>query len=141
MHFIDTNIFLRVLVKEDKKTFNECVELLSLVRDGKIKAFTYDIVLAEVNWTLSSFYKFPKTKAVESIESILNLKSLKFYHNSNIALAVQLYKEHNIKFIDALIASDPNIFNKETIVISYDKDFDKLKLLRQEPAEVIKSIK
>lgn len=55
--------------------------------------------------------------------------------------AIDLYQKHNIKFVDALIASHPKMQNKEIVVVSYDKDFDKLGIKRQEPAEVLLSLR
>lgn len=132
-YFIDTNIFLRVLVKEDNKTFNDCFQFLNLVRDGKINAFTSGTVIAEINWTLLSFYKFTKEETLTALKGVLNLKSLKFNNEADLYLAAELYENFNIKFIDALIASNHLIYNKKAVVVSYDKDFDKLKLLRKEP--------
>lgn len=139
-YFIDTNVFLRVLVKEDNKTFSDCFNFLDLVRNGKIKAFTSDIVLAEINWTLSSFYKFKKQDTLIAIKGILNLKSLKFRNESDIYIATDLYEKFNVKFIDSLIASNLSICNKQTTIVSYDKDFDKLKLLRKEPQDFKKNM-
>ena len=52
LYFIDTNIFLRVFVKENEKAFKECLDILELVKNGKIKAFINNLVIAEVNWIL-----------------------------------------------------------------------------------------
>jgi predicted nucleic acid-binding protein len=58
----------------------------------------------------------------------------------DVSLAIEFYKNYNIKFIDALIASNPKIFKKEITIISYDKDFDKINVLRKEPKEILKEI-
>jgi len=136
-YFIDTNIFLRTLVNDNERFFNECVGFLELVKDGKIKAQTSCLVLSEVSWTLSSFYNSGKDKVVESLYSIINLKNLKFSEKFNSNFGVQIYEKNNIKLTDAFIASHPKIQSKEMIVVSYDKDFDKLGIKRQEPAEVL----
>lgn len=137
-YFVDSNIFLRVLIKEDEKTFKECFLFLNLIRQNKIKAFTSPLVLAEIDWILERLYKLTKQEAIKKLESILRLKGLKIINKASIFLSIELYKRYNIKFIDALIASDPRIFRKEMIIISYDKDFDKLKIKRLEPKEVLR---
>ncbi len=48
-------------------------------------------------------------------------------------VALKIYAEKNVKFIDALIASIPQIQAKEWTVISYDRDFDKIGINRKEP--------
>ena len=138
IYFIDSNIFLRTLIKEDEKSFKECYQFLNLVQENKIKAFTSSLILAEINWVLESFYKFKKSEIIKALKSILNLKGLKIVDKTKPILAVEIFQNFNVKFIDALIASNPQIFKKQAIVISYDKDFDKMKIIRKKPKEIIK---
>lgn len=140
VYFVDSNIFIRVLVKETDKIFKECYRFLDLVRQSKIKAFTSSLVLAEIDWVLEGFYGFKKENVIEGLKSILKLRGLKIVDKINASLAIELYEKHNIKFIDALIASNPKIFKKKVTMVSYDKDFDKINVLRKEPKEVLKEI-
>lgn len=135
-YFVDTNIFLRVLVRESQSMFGECSNCLSLIECGKIKATTSDIVLSEVVWTLKRFYKLPKTKIIKSLHGIYEFK-FKYDNNFQTKLAVDLFKNKSVKYIDCLIASIPEVQNKKWTVISYDKDFDKLGVKRKEPGEII----
>lgn len=132
-YFIDTNIFLRVLTRDNETPFKKCVKFLDNLRMGKYKAYTSNLVLAEINWTLISFYKFPKDKVILAINSILNLKNLKIIDDFSIKIALNNYKKYPVKFIDALIVSNPEITKKEIKLVSYDRDFDKLKVKRVEP--------
>ena len=138
--FIDSNIFLRTLLRDEEETFKDCVSFLNEIKKGEIKAFTSNLILAEINWTLLKFYKFPKEKVIEGLYSISRLKNLRIIDKFNANLAIEIYKKLPIKFIDALIASNPRILKKEVMIISYDKDFDKLNVIRKEPKEVIKEI-
>ena len=133
-YFIDSNIFLRTLIKEDEKTFKECFNFLSLVQNKKIRAVTSDLVLAEINWVLESYYKFSKVKVISALEGITNLRGLTIKSATNPIVAVDLYQRNDIKFIDALTASD-KLFASGTIIVSYDKDFDKLKIVRVIPSQ------
>lgn len=133
-HFVDTNIFLRVLVADQKKQFIESKRFLNKVKENKIIACTSSIVLAEIVWTLTSYYKFPKEKVIQAVRSIVNLRGMKIIDNFNHLLALELYEKYSVKYIDALIASIKEIAAKEMIVISYDKDFAKLPILSQNPS-------
>lgn len=140
IYFIDSNIFLRTLIKEDEKSFRDCYRLLKLVQEKKIKTFTSSLILAEINWVLESFYKFRKSDTVEALKSVLNLRGLKIINKLNPDLAIGIFQNLNVKFIDALIASSPQIFKKEVAIISYDRDFDKIGVIRKEPEAIIKKI-
>lgn len=137
-YFIDTNIFLRTLLRDEEEKFRDCLEFLNKVKRGEIKVFTSILILAEINWTLLRFYKFPKEKVIEGLNSIIKLKNLKIINKFNANLAMETYEKFPIKFIDALISSNPQIYQKKVIVVSYDKDFDKIKIIRKEPKQILK---
>lgn len=136
-YFIDTNIFLRVLTKDDEKTFFKCLELLEMVKQGKINAVTSVLVLAEINWTLLRFYQFPKERVVQGLQSIIALSNLTFTERFNRITALTLYQTYSVKFIDAFIASNPGFAGGKMKIISYDTDFDKLEVERVEPGELV----
>lgn len=131
--FIDTNIFLRAIVKEDEQTFNECLSFLKLIRDGKIKAITSTLVFLKINFVLLSFYKFPKEKVQQALESILDLPHLKIVDDYEMREAIEAYKKTKVKFVDCLLAS--LLKKKDFKIVSYDLDFDKLKIKRLSPKD------
>jgi len=136
MYFIDTNIFLRVLLKDNEGFFKECSKVLNLIRNDEIQAFTSTLVLSEMEWVLRGFYKFEKQKVIEGLEGIIKLKNLKVIDKFNFQLALDIFRKNNVKFIDTLLASNLKIFKKEVTIISYDKDFDKIGVKRIEPASL-----
>lgn len=135
-YFIDTNIFLRTLIKEDERTFKECYRFLQAVKQGKVKAVTGHIVLAEVAWTLSSYYGFSKKKVVKALEGILNLGGLQITDGYQARISLELYKRKQVKYIDTLIASIKEIHAKKLTIVSYDTEFGRLGVLRKEPQEI-----
>lgn len=138
-YFIDTNVFLRAIVRDKNvKKMEESKVFLELVRLGKINAFTSSMVFAEVNWVLSSTYKLLKQQIIQYLVGIINLKNLRFDDNYNPAETLRLWNRYPIKFVDCLIASNPRILQGDIIVVSYDRDFDKIEgIIRKEPNEVI----
>jgi len=129
--FVDTNIFLRAIVKEDEQTFNECLSFLKIISNGKIKAITSTLVFLEINFVLLSFYKFPKEKVQQALESILDLPHLKIVDVFDMREAIETYKKTKVKFVDCLLAS--LLKKKDLKIVSYDLDFDKLKVKRLTP--------
>lgn len=136
-YFIDSNIFLRVMAREDERSFRECFDFLQIVESGKISAVTSSIVIAEVVWTLGSFYKMSKVKIVEALERMKGSRFFKLIDNYDFDLAFGYFSRYNIKFVDALIASNSSIQFKKWILVSYDKDFDKLGVIRKEPSQIL----
>lgn len=135
--FVDTNIFLRTLIKEDKETYQDCYKFFEFVKLNKIKAVTSHVVLTEIAWTLSSYYGFSKKKVTQALKGIINLRGLAFADNYQALSALDMFERKSVKFIDALLASIKEIEEKKWKVVSYDRDFDKLDVIRTEPKEII----
>lgn len=135
-YFIDTNIFLRALINDDEKKFVEVIALLEGIKNNRYKAYSSSLVLAEIVWTLLSFYKLQKSDVIKAVDSIVNLNGLQFLENQEVTKSLNLYKKHNVKYTDCLICSGlSNTKNWE--IVSYDTDFDKLGMHRIEPKEII----
>jgi len=139
IYFIDTNIFLRTLIKEDEKAYRDCYSFLQAVKVNKYEAVTSYITLAEIVWTLSSYYQFPKSQVIKGINGVINLRGLSLIDNFNMSQALILFKNNNVKYIDSLVASIPELQVKKWSIVSYDRDFDKLGILRIEPQKLINS--
>lgn len=133
LYIIDTNVFLRVLVKEDEASFTAGLRLLETIKQKKCTAYIPGIVLSEIVWTLHSYYEFPKPQVVQALESILNLRGITLVDDYNYPLALDLYQRHSVKYVDACIASLSVVQDKRAAIVSYDHDFDKLGIERREP--------
>lgn len=136
-YLLDTNIFLRIFSGLDDQYKSECQLILKLVENGKIDAVVPNLVLSEMVWTLSSYYKHTKEEIVLALKSILNISGLKFIDGYNIVVAQDIFSSKSVKFIDALIASIDELQNKSWTIVSYDKDFDKLGVKRLEPKDLV----
>jgi len=137
LYLIDANVFLRFLVPENKTSYQECVQLFSALKAKKIQATTSSIVLAEVQWTLKSFYRLPKRDVLESLQAINSTKGLTIRDKFDMRAALKLWGQHKAKFVDCLLASDKSVQKGETIIVSYDKEFDKLGVIRREPGDLL----
>lgn len=122
--FLDSNIFLRLLVPEDQKQTSECKELFNRIRAGAITPLTSDIVIAEVNYVLTKLYKIEKSKVVEWQKDLLKLTNLNLIQTTDVQKAINLYEKLNIKFGDCLIATQ---VPQGAPLCTYDSDFKKIK--------------
>ena len=137
-YFLDTNIFLRPVTKDHFQQTADCEKLFLLIQDNTIEAVTSNIVLAEFLWTAQSFYHVSKQETVASMKGILGIPGLAIEDSFDPFAALQYYESFPVKFIDALIASHTLIQERKAIVVSYDKDFDKLGVPRTEPKDIIR---
>lgn len=132
-YFVDTNIFLRFFIKENEETFKETKKIIQLMKKGDIRTFTSHLVIAELDWTMRSYYKISKNDRLTFLDSILRLKNLALVDSFDLMTTLSFYRSYQIKFIDCLFASNPSISAGKASIISYDKDFDRLKIKRVDP--------
>src|SRR3989304_7550290 len=74
--FIDTNIFLRFLTKDDPSKYDKCKELFKRAMEGKINLATSSLVVAELIWTLLSYYKVSKADVIEKVSIIVGTETI-----------------------------------------------------------------
>jgi len=136
MHFIDTNIFLRFLTKDDPQKAEACRSLLNQASEGKIKLYTNDIVFAELIWVLQSpkIYNLSPSEISELIISLAMIRGLNFPTKKYIPAMMELFVSADIDFIDIYNTVMMDTRDIDTIY-SYDSDFDCLEgITRVEPA-------
>jgi len=118
--FVDTNFFLRFLTNDDPAKARRAGALFKDAVAGKVQLRTGLLVVAEIVWTLESFYGLEKKDIAEKVSIILNTPNLVCPEARLIRLALDLYVEQNIDFIDAYHAfylKDEQL----TTVVTYDR--------------------
>jgi len=133
IRFVDTNVFLRFLTRDDPAKSERCRRLFEQAVAGTIALRTSELVIAEVVWTLLSYYELPKPVVIEKVSQILNTPNLAVTNQDALIEALVLWSRHNCDFIDAYNAALMR-YDGLTELVSYDADFDLLpSIRRQEP--------
>jgi predicted nucleic acid-binding protein len=99
--FVDTNVFLRFLTRDDVAKAERARTLFSAALAREIVLETSQLVIAEVVWTLESFYQLPRERIAELVTVILATPNLECPEASALLEAVRVYAERNVDFIDA----------------------------------------
>ena len=133
--YLDTNIFISLVIKRDDKQ-EECKALFQKIKVNKFKAVTSSLVISEFVWVLGSFYGISRKDISEKLEGILRLRGLKIIGDFQLTKAIEIFENKSVKFIDAMIASVKPIRERKWVVVSFDKDFDKIGTLRKEPNQL-----
>ena len=133
--FLDTNILLRYLTRDDEDKAQRSLSLLIKAEQGQEKVITSSLVIFEVVFTLQSFYKIPRQQIKELVLPIIFLRGLHLPGKHVYQRAFDLYVTKNISFADAynvayMLAEE--VFH----IYSWDTDFDKIDgITRLEPEE------
>lgn len=130
--FVDANIFIRFITKDDPVKAEKCFRLFQEAEKRKVLLVTTKSILAEVVHILSSkvLYALSPKKIKELLEPVVTLKGWQIKWKKEFLLALEIYAEKNIDFEDALAAAAMKAQNIETIY-SYDRHFDRLNWVKR----------
>lgn len=135
MRFLDTNILLRYLTKDDEQKARQALLLLSRVERGEEKVVTSPMVIFETVFTLQKRYRVPREQIRNALGDILSLRGLQLANKHLYERALELYASKNISFADAFNAAYMQSKGLSEIY-SWDDDFDRLEgFTRLEPAK------
>jgi len=103
--FADTNLFLRFLTNDVPVQAEAFATILRQTADGNLALVTTSMVMAEIVWTLESFYKLERPDIQSKILAILNTPGLEVAEGDLVLQAILWYVEKNVDFIDAYNAA------------------------------------
>ncbi len=128
MFFVDTNIFIRYLTKDDPEKAAACYRLFEQAKQGEVEITTSESVLAEVVFILSSkrLYNLGRQDVRVRLYPLLMLAGLKLRRRQMYLRALDLYSSNTIDFEDALSVATMEQ-QKIAEIYSYHQDFDRMK--------------
>jgi predicted nucleic-acid-binding protein len=96
---------------------------MELVSQGIKKAEIPAVVIVECVYVMEKFYKIPKNEIIDTLSKILNFIGIINQDKSEILEALIKYQNSNADVVDCILAA---VSSPEKIIISFDKDFNKL---------------
>jgi predicted nucleic-acid-binding protein len=103
--FADTNLFLRYLSSGMPAQADAVERLLRRSSDGEIILVIISLVIAEIVWTLESYYGLSRNGIKDKVLAIFNTPGLEAAEGDLLLEAIFWYAEKNIDFLDALSAA------------------------------------
>ena len=124
---VDTNILLRLLIKDDDIKKRACERLLEKAKRKEIHLYILPIVIMEIVWVLEKYYKLDRKTIRELTGAVMNTPELHIEMEDVFRKALRLYEEKNVKFADAVIGYW-GLEKGISIVYTYDeRDFRNIK--------------
>ncbi len=125
MIFIDTNIFLRFLIKDNDLQYKQAKELFLKAADGEVKILSSTIVFFELRWVLGSYYKLSKDQITPILYELLLLK-IEFDEKEILQKTLDLFKTSNLDLEDCYnlkFAKAKNVKSFQTFDQKLAKEF------------------
>jgi predicted nucleic acid-binding protein len=135
MHFVDTNIFIRYLTKDDPVKAQACFQLFQQAAANQITLTTTEAVITEVVYVLASkrTYNLGRQEIRTRLYPLLSVAGLQLPQRQTYLQALDLYATYNLDFEDTLIIAHM-VRQQMTDLYSYDQDFDRISdIIRHEP--------
>jgi predicted nucleic acid-binding protein len=104
-YFVDSNVFLRYLNRDEPNHAAQAAALFKGARDKQVELLCGPPVFFEIAWVLRSFYKLPNAGILDILESILAIPGLKVLDAERAAAAISLARAKNCSYADSYIAA------------------------------------
>ncbi|HLZ68862.1 MAG TPA: PIN domain-containing protein [Dehalococcoidia bacterium] len=122
---IDSNTILRYLVNDAPQLAVRAIALFERVASGEERVLLEDVVLAEVIWTLTTFYRATRVQIHDYLDPILDLDGVENGDKQALQMALVFYRDRHVDFVDALLAAKA-IRAGSGELYTFDRDFDRL---------------
>ncbi|MBI2196065.1 PIN domain-containing protein [Candidatus Daviesbacteria bacterium] len=125
MIFVDTNYFLRFLLKDIGSQYQEAKNLFLLAGKGEEELISSTVVFFEVFWVLRSTYGKDKQTLVEILDKLLKL-NIEFDKHQLLVSSVHLFAEANLSLEDCYnltFAREQNVKSFRTFDLKLAKEF------------------
>lgn len=121
-YICDTNFIIRYLLADNHEMFIKTKVLLDQVKIGSITLIIEQTVFTEVIFVLSSFYKVPKDKIVETLSELLAYKGIDS-EKEVLLPALDVYLQQNMHIVDCILIAKSKASNCP--ILSFDHALNK----------------
>lgn len=125
-YWIDTNVMLRFLLKDNLSQFEIARKYINQAKAGKVKITLVTQIIFELEFVLRKVYKESREEISKDLIRIIQTSYLEVESRLPLSRAISLYNRFNIDLIDAFLFIRASEGGGE--VLSFDKDFLKLRV-------------
>ncbi|CAB1080672.1 hypothetical protein D1AOALGA4SA_8351 [Olavius algarvensis Delta 1 endosymbiont] len=129
---LDTNVLIRFLTFDKDKKYKNLYTFFDSLERGEIQVELKLIVLFQVTFVLKSFYKVPREQIADGLKDVLKYKGIRIKEKKIVQRTLEIWRQKQADIVDcyliACLEKDPR-----NLLYSYDRDFDKFNVNREEP--------
>ena len=124
-YVVDTNVFLRFLLKDNKKYFSQAKKYFLQAKEGKIILILLPPVVFEIDYVLKGVYSLSRQESAKILSFLVKSPDLEVEERKILIEAIEKYKKINIDLVDIYFATAAK--QQKAKMLSFDKDFKKIK--------------
>jgi len=103
--YADTNLFLRFLTNDVPSQAEAVEQLLRRAAGGEVVLVVNTLVIAEIVWTLESYYGLARSDVKSKIFAIINTPGVEVPERELVLRAISWHADMNVDFADAFDAA------------------------------------
>ena len=130
MKALDTNILVRLLVKDDPAQSRRAFAALDESEKRREILFVPKVVVLELIWVLSSSYGKSRSEVLDSLESLFNIVWLRFEASEMIRSLIQEARGSTFDLADLLIGLSAQEAGCET-TLTFDRQAARSRLFTE----------
>lgn len=131
--FVDANIFVRLLARDDPEKTRACLALFQQARRGDVELHTTESIIAEVVYVLLSpkFYARSRTEIADGLRAVIGLRGLHVPQKPSVLRAIERWEQtRKLDFADCLAVAHA-LRAHEGNVYSYDRAVGRVEGIRR----------
>ena len=126
---VDTNVLVRFFTGEPAEMADKARSLIERADHGKAKLIIFPVIVAEVFYTLESFYEMERKVVAAKLLAFLQCRGIENAEGDRMLDALKRCQDRNVHFADAYLAAAAA--ETKHAIASFDRDFDKFKDVRR----------
>lgn len=131
MILTDTNILLRLLLRDDPGQLKAVERYLEHLKRSEPELLVHPLMIAEVVWMLNA-KGWTRAETVDALLEFCGWERFKVIDEDAVKTALEFYLEGRVSFVDAFQAAYVTKKGMKGI-LSFDRDFDQLGVKRIAP--------
>ena len=130
---LDTNVILRHALGDDPSHGRQALRLFAQAGEGTLRLLVPSLVIAQVVWTLESFYRASREYIAGLLEALLETPGVTALEPRVVSRCVEIYQTHNIEIVDAYLVALAEETKTPVLATFNKKDFHRFPHLKLIP--------
>ena len=128
-HLLDANVLIRFIANDHPSQSPQARDLITRAANGELTLWLSHVCIAEIVWTLGSFYHAERAEIARWLKVILRSPGIEVEQRKILLAALDYFGSTNVDYIDAYHVA---VAEADSIPIaSFDKDFDRFKTVKR----------
>jgi len=130
---LDTNVILRHALGDDASHRRQALRLFEQAGEGTLRLLVPSLVIAQVVWTLESFYRASREYIAGLLEALLDTPGVTALEPRVVSRCIEIYRGYNIEIVDAYLVALAEETKSPVLATFNKKDFRRFPHLKLIP--------